>query len=287
MEIAVSSYSFQRLINNGTYNQLSIIEKAKEIGFDAIEFVDICPHDETDKKEYAKKLKSECERLGMKISAFTFSADFLNGSDGNIQAETERVKSQIDLAEILGAKIIRHDATNGVKGKSFGMLLPVLADACRNVTEYAAEKGIKTTVENHGLFCQDSDRVIDLYTAVNHENFGILCDMGNFLCADENPMRAVAAVASLASYVHAKDFHLLSAEGTDPGEGFFRTRGGNYLRGAIIGHGNVPIKACLFALKNAGYNGTIAIEFEGIEDNIKALQIGLANLRRYTEELEM
>ena len=38
------------------------------------------------------------------------------------------------------------------------------------MTEYAAAKGIKTMVENHGFFCQDSDRVEKLVTAVAHPN---------------------------------------------------------------------------------------------------------------------
>lgn len=286
MEAAVSSYSFQKLLNDGTYNQFSIIEKAKEMGFSAIEFVDIVPHDGTDKKEYAKKLKEESERVGIEISAFTFGADFLNGSDGDTKAEIERVKSQVDIAEILGVKVIRHDATRGADGKTFEMVLPVLADACREVTEYAQKKGIKTTVENHGFFCQDSSRVLALYSAVNHENFGLLCDMGNFLCADENPLDAVSKVAPFALYVHAKDFHVLLSEGADPGVGFFRSRGGNYLRGAIVGHGNVPVRTCLYLLKKAGYDGYVTIEFEGLEENISALSMGLENLKRYIKEIE-
>lgn len=62
------------------------------------------------------------------------------------------------------------------------------------MTAYAAEKGIKTAVENHGTFCQDSDRVELLVNTVAHDNFGLLVDMGNFLCADENPAAAVGAL---------------------------------------------------------------------------------------------
>jgi len=47
----------------------------------------------------------------------------------------------------------------------------------------------------------------------------------------------------------------------------------------------LPIKSCLFALKRVGYDGMMAIEFEGMEDNTEAMRIGLANLRRYTEEI--
>ena len=285
MKIAVSSYSFSGVTQTGEYNQFTIIQKAKDMGFDAIEFVDIIPHDESTPVEYAKKLRAECARVGLPVSNFTFGADFINCPD--IHAEIERVKSMVDMADILGAKSLRHDATVGKPGVSFDKVLPVLADACRQVTEYAAQKGIVTMVENHGFFCQDSRRVEQLYNAVDHPNFGLLCDMGNFLCADENPAESFGIVAPYARYVHAKDFHIKSADQSNPGAGFFQSRNGTYLRGAIIGHGNVPVKHCLTALKRAGYQGSIAIEFEGMEATLKALEIGLANLRRYIAEVEL
>lgn len=281
MKIGVSSYSFSGVMRAGEYNQFTIIQKAKDMGFDGIEFVDILPHDGSCPEEYAKKLREECERLEMPILNFTFGADFVNCADR--KSEIERVKKMIDMAEILGAKSVRHDATVGKPGISFDSVLSDLAESCREITKYAEQKGISTMVENHGLFCQDSLRMERLYNAVNHPNFGLLCDMGNYLCADEDPARAFGITAPYARYVHAKDFHVKPAGGDDPGEGFFTSRAGAYLRGAIIGHGNVPVRQCLTALKRAEYKGNIAIEFEGMEYSIRALEIGLANLRRYVE----
>ena len=283
MKISVSSYSFNKLLSSNEMTQFDCISKAKEIGFDAIEFVDILAPDGVSKEEYAEILSKECKRLEMPISSFTFGADFLTGSDGNTNLEIERVKKMVDIALILGANLIRHDATTG-DGRSFDTILPIIADACREVTIYAATKGIKTTVENHGYFCQDSDRVEKLYNAVGNANFGLLADMGNFLCADEAPEKAFGKVAPYTFYAHAKDFHVKSAMLPNPGEGFFRSRSGNYLRGAIIGHGDVPVLHCIRALKNAKFDGYIAIEFEGMEETISAITIGYNNLKRYISE---
>ena len=260
MKIAVSTYSFNPLLLSGAITQFACIEKAVEMGFDAIEFVDILPHDGSSAEEYAKKLRAECEKHSLPISNYTFGADFLTDATTGFAA-----------------------GSRGFRG--FEEALPRLAEGCRAVTEYAAEKGIRTMVENHGLFCQDSCRVEKLINRVAHENFGLLCDMGNFLCVDEDPSLAYSRVAPYAFYAHAKDFHVKSGMEPNPGEGYWQSRGGNYLRGAIIGHGNVPVKQCLSILKNAGYNGTIAVEFEGLEDSFKGISIGLANLRRYTAEV--
>lgn len=288
MKIAVSSYSFSALLGTGELTQLSCIAKAKELGFDAIEFVDMLPHDGSTPEEYARTLRAECERLSMPISNYTFWAELVNCPD--LSAELERVKRQIDIAEILGVKSVRHDATGGFAAdkrafRSFDDALPILIPACRELTEYAAAKGIRTMVENHGFFAQDSRRVEKLVSGVARENFGTLMDMGNFLCADEDPLLACTRVAPYAFYAHAKDFIVKPATGADPGEGFFRSRCGNYLRGTIVGHGAVPVKACLSVLKRAGYDGYLGVEFEGMENTLQALQIGLANLRRYLSEI--
>ena len=139
-------------------------------------------------------------------------------------------------------------------------------------------------VENHGFFCQDSERVEQLANGVNHPNFGLLVDMGNFLCVDEDPALAVGRVAPYAFHVHAKDFHVKQGTDTNPGAGWFRSRGENYLRGAIIGHGIVPVLPCLRILKKAGYDGYLSVEFEGLEDPLRGVPMGLDNLRRYLAE---
>ncbi len=283
MKISASTYSFNRLLLDKRETQLSLIPLVKNMGYDAIEFVNIHPHDSSSKEEYAAKLCAECKKHELEISNLTLGADFFGAFGGDTRAQIEDLKKSIDLALILGAKSIRHDATNGDAVRSFDLCLPSLADAIRDVTEYGASKGVTTMVENHGYFCQDSYRVEKLFNAVNHPNFGLLCDMGNFLCADEAPDKAFGIVAKYAKYVHAKDFHVKSGLEPNPGEGFFKSRGGNYLRGAIIGHGNVPILLCLRTLMKYKYDGYIAIEFEGMEDNYKAMTIGLDNLKRYIE----
>ena len=286
MKIGVSSYSFHQLVSSGVMTQLEIIGKAKEMGFDVIEFSTFTlPEGETP-LSFAPKVREECDRVGISVANYTIFADFLNGSGGDWKAEVERLKEEVRIAAILGSPGMRHDATWGpakerIGAKSFDALLPILADGCRAISDYAAGHGIRTMVENHGYFAQDSERVEKLVTAVNHPNFGLLVDMGNFLCADEDPAVAVARVLPYAFHVHAKDFHVKSGMEADPGEGWFPTRAGNHLRGAIIGHGNVPVAQCVRLLKRAGYEGVLSVEFEGLEDPIKGIAIGQANLRRF------
>ncbi|MBP1756766.1 MAG: hypothetical protein H6Q59_3164 [Firmicutes bacterium] len=284
MRLAVSSYSFEKLISSGEMTQFDCIAKAKQIGFEAIEFVDILAPEGITIEEYASVLAQECAHQGIRISCFTFGADFILGSNGDTRSEIERVKKMIDIAAILGVNLVRHDATKG-DGRPFDTILPILIDACREITIYAASKGIRTTVENHGYFCQDSERLEKLYTGVTHRNFGILGDMGNFLCADEAPEKAFGRIAPYIFYAHAKDFYVKSGLYPNPGTGYFYSRSRNYLKGTIVGHGDVPILQCLRILKSVGYDSDIAIEFEGMEDTITGISVGYENLKRYINSI--
>ncbi len=285
MKIGVSSYSFSRLVRTGKMEQIAIIEKTKEIGFDVIEFSTIAVPEGKTLAGFAAELRTEADRVGLEIANYTIGADFLRGSNGDLEAEIERVKREVDIAEILGVPSMRHDASAGwpddhVGPKSFDAALPRLAEGCREVTRYAAEKGIRTMVENHGFFCQDSVRMEKLVTAVDHPNFGLLIDMGNFLCADDEPTTAVGRLMPYAFHCHTKDFHVKPGSDPYPGEGWLISRGGNYLRGAIVGHGNVPVLHCIKIIKRAGYDGVLSLEFEGIEDVLMGIQAGHDNLRR-------
>lgn len=290
MKIGVSSYSFSRLVNSGAMSQLDIIPKAKEMGFDVIEFSTFAlPEGETP-LTFAPRVKEECDRVGIDIANYTIWGDFINGSNGNWKDEAERLMGEVRVAQILGSPSMRHDATWGFsadyKGaRSFDNALPTLAKGCRAVTEFAADLGIKTMIENHGYFAQDSERVEKLICSVDHPNFGALVDMGNFLCVDEDPAKAVGRMMPYAFHVHAKDFHVKTGTASNPGSGWFSSRGGNYLRGAIIGHGEVPIVQCLKIMKGKKYDGVLSIEFEGIEEPLSGISIGLENLKRYVAEV--
>ncbi|MBN1943611.1 MAG: sugar phosphate isomerase/epimerase [Phycisphaerae bacterium] len=290
MKIGVSSYSFLRYLDEGSLDYLGVVAKAKEIGFDGVEYSSLgLPADDPKIIPLAQKIRAAAADAGMPIFSYTIFANFLQKNGW--QAEVERLKGEVKVAAELGVPCMRHDSTTKpLEGKdpadeaAFDEVLPILAKGCKAVTEYAADMGVKTMVENHGKFVQEATRCEKLMNAVNHENFGSLIDMGNFLCADDDPVSACKRMAPYVTHFHAKDFHVKPADAADPGEGWFKSRGGKYLRGSIIGHGNVDVPGCIRAVKDAGYDGALSIEFEGLEENYKALSIGLANLRRYVAE---
>ena len=57
MKISVSSYSFHQYIKAGKLTQFDCVAKAKEMGFDAIEFTDIIADGLDAQKQTAKSCK--------------------------------------------------------------------------------------------------------------------------------------------------------------------------------------------------------------------------------------
>lgn len=286
MQIGVSTYSFAQT----RLDLASVVDHTQEMGFDTIEFFSGFPTPEAGQscQEFAHAAREMCESRSLPISSYTVGADFLNVENGDWRAEVKRLHKEVDIARILGVPAMRHDVTRGfpaeqARPRGFADAVPVLAEACRAVTEYAASQGVKTMIENHGFFAQDSSRVEQLVNAVNHENFGVLLDIGNFLCVDEDPPSAVGRLLPYVFHVHAKDFHTKPGTAMNPGTGWFSSRAGNFLRGAIIGHGDVPLVQCIRLLHDYGYDGAVSIEFEGMEEPLQALGLGAANLRKAIE----
>ena len=278
MKIGVSSYSFSKYMHQTGADYFAVCDLAKKMGYDAIEFIDLSldVQPAASLTELAQAIRRHCEEINLPIAAYTVGADFLRPN------EVQAVRDKVDIAEALGAKVLRHDAAWSLpEGMDWRQLIEKIAPDVRRVTEYAAQKGIRTCTENHGYILQDAERVETLIRTVNHPNYGWLVDMGNFLCADEEPRHAVGVAAPYAVHAHVKDFLYKSGQEDMPVGGWFGTRGGNYLRGTVIGHGVVPVRACVHILQNAGYDGYLSVEFEGREETLPALE----NAREYLRKL--
>ncbi len=289
MKIGVSTYSFSQAVERGTLKYYDLLSKAKEMGFDVIEYAGLAVPEGSTLMDEARRTREISDQVGLPIVNYCASADFINGSNGDVEAEIARVQAQVDVAATLGCQTMRHDHSWGRfpaswKGlRTFDACLPQIAYGCRKVTEYAQAKGIRTMVENHGTFCQESLRIEKILNAVNHPNFGLLVDVGNFICADEDPAQAVGRLAPFAFHVHIKDFHLKSGLEPWPGEGWSQSRAGNWWRGAIIGHGNVPVAQCIRNVVRCGYDHVLSVEFEGMEDALWGIELGRLNILRFLE----
>lgn len=271
MKTCVSTYSFGRYFNE--LGLAGTICKAAEMGFDAIEFVE---GDWMRGADAAEVIRTTCAEVGITPLALCVGADFLNNG-----GEVERVEALVRFAKEMGVSMLRHDVVYSDQGLGFDEIIQRIAPKIRRVAAYAEGLGVRTMTENHGFVSQDAHRVKALIEAVNHRNFGALIDIGNFLCADEYPPQSVKTVLPYVVHVHAKDFFVEPDNKPQTGSGWFKSRGGNYLRGTVIGHGNADAAKSIRLIRESGYDGYITVEFEGTEDNLQGIQLGLDNLRSF------
>lgn len=283
MKLSISTYSFYRLIAEGKMTWFDAIDKTKELGCDGVEicYCDKTPDGSSD-MDYTTRLVNHAREIGLEVPMYTNGANFLQK---DIAAEVERVKGNIDIAAANGIKKMRHDIAWGFFPEYEGIqtwqsAVRYVAPAIREVSEYAASKGVTNCSENHGRLFQDSDRMLALFDAVNHPNYRWLCDIGNFGGVDEDCATAVSKLLPFLTHVHAKDSFRRSGMMPNPGRGWNRTRGGNYRRPTICGHGDVPVQQILENIAATGYDGYVSLEFEGIEDVLTAVEISVENLKR-------
>ncbi len=293
MKFGFSSYSFHQRISTGEMSLFDVIDWIADSEGEHLELASIydgadspIPNAASD-LAFVDKVAEHAANRGVTLSNMAIGASFL-GDDAENAAEVERVKAHVDLIERLGIKLMRHDVVRhaGLEGDdtpAFEEALPKIVKAAKEIAQYAATKGITTSLENHGFFVQSSDRVRRIVHAVDEPNFKTTLDIGNFLCVDEDPTVAVPSNLPYAMIVHFKDFYVRPA-GRNPGEGWFRSRGGKYLRGAIVGNGDLDTWSVAKSIKESGYDGFASIEFEGHEDCLIGCSRGIANAKRIYAE---
>jgi len=295
MRIGLSSYSLDRLIKAGQMNLMEAIDWTAKNGAEVMELVPFAfRFDDRDTGKIDLDLIGRARRraadAGISLVNYSVLANLLQEGEAQ-EREIARVCHEVDIAAELGLKQMRHDISafrrpmDQSTQADFDRLLPTMADAAARISGHGKKRGVMTLLENHGFFVNGCDRVERLLDAVDTGNYGLLLDTGNIICVDEDPAAAAVRLAKRCVMVHLKDFYVRTR---DPGDAsqfdcagqWFRSRGGKYLRGAILGQGDLDVPAALKALKDAGFQGDIAIEFEGMEEPRLASAVSLMNARR-------
>ncbi|MFJ7933309.1 sugar phosphate isomerase/epimerase family protein [Sporosarcina sp. NPDC096371] len=289
MKIGLSTYSLLNAINAGEMDVLDVVQWIADNGGEHMEIV---PYGFTlvDNLELADAVREKAKEVGIELSNYSLPGNFVHDTEEEFEAEVERLKEHVDLINRMGIKHMRHDViafTLPPEKRTiahFEKSLPKIVEGSRRIADYAAQFGITTTIENHGSAVQHSDRVQRVIEAVDRPNFKTTLDIGNFLCVDEDPIVGVKKNLPYASLVHFKDFYVRPFY-QDPGAGkWFRTSNDNYLRGSIVGQGDINIREIIKLIKDSGYDGNITLEFEGMEECREASKIGMDNIKRFWAE---
>ncbi|MFK7691480.1 sugar phosphate isomerase/epimerase family protein [Paenibacillus sp. HJGM_3] len=289
MKVGLSTYSLLNALKSGEMTVLDVVQWIADNGGEHMEMVPY-GYSVEDNHELADAIREKAQSVGIALSNYSMPANFVQDTESAFEEEVTRVKRHVDVVHRMGVKHMRHDVTaftlpiEKTTIAWFEASLPLIVKGSRMIADYAAQLGITTTIENHGFSVQASDRVQRVLQAVDRSNFKTTLDIGNFMCVDENPIIGVMNNLPYASLIHFKDFYFRPYD-EPPGDGvWFTTTHGNFLRGAIVGHGDIPIRKIVKLIKQSGYDGYITVEFEGLEECKAASRIAMDNLRRLWQE---
>ena len=140
-----------------------------------------------------------------------------------------------------------------------------MLQACREIGEYAAERGVTFAVETGPEL---PERLKELLDDVGSKGFGVNMDPANLvMCTGADPVEAVHILKEYIVHTHAKDgkgfiidphrVYSFFAEG-----GIEDLRLSDYFLEVPLGEGNVPFPEYLNALEEIGYHGFLTVERE-------------------------
>jgi sugar phosphate isomerase/epimerase len=303
LKIGLSTYSMQKAIDSGRMDVIEVMRFAKEIGASNVELVPFgyTLHDDKTGEfndSLIERIFEESKSLSLPLSNYAVLGDLLKPDADGRKSEVERLKRHIDVAARLGLKRMRHDVSSFRRPLEtntpldFEREFPLMVEACRELADYASQYGITTMVENHGFFVNGADRVIRLWSAVDRSNFGLLCDIGNFICVEDDPVVAVKKVLKYVRMFHLKDFYVRRADKLPELGGLFRcdsgcwfsSNSGRYmLRGSILGQGDIDIESIFKEIKAADPDVPATVEFEGMEVSEAGAEMGLKAANYYSK----
>lgn len=153
---------------------------AKELGIDAIEYVNQFFKNKANDEKYLGELKKICADQGVK------SLLIMVDGEGNLGEKDEKKRKQavtnhhkwVHAAKFLGCHSIRVNARSNAKGYDEQMKLA--AEGLRQLTEYGDKHGINVIVENHGGLSSNGKWLAGVMKLVDHPRVGTLPDFGNF-----------------------------------------------------------------------------------------------------------
>jgi sugar phosphate isomerase/epimerase len=113
-------------------------------------------------------------RLGLQPVCVSPSTDFLEPRHGSVQADIDEVCRHVDLAARLGAPLVRPFAANTLpEGTDRDAAIGAIGEALRECGRYAASKGVRLAVENHGQFPGVSENMVAILRAADHSAVGL------------------------------------------------------------------------------------------------------------------
>ncbi len=253
--LSLAQWSLHREIETGKLDPFDFPKVAKELGFDAVEWVDQLYEKQIDSMGFdavIKRWKEDSDKYEIKnVLIMVDRAGDLSHSNDQKRAEAvEMHKKYIDAAAYLGCHAIRVNTFGTFNANEWKK---TTYDGLKQLSEYASTKNISVLAENHGWYSSDPRLLVPIINNINLDNCGILADFGNWCikrtkdenwgdCAEEYPDKyeGFKLLMTKAQAVSAKSYEF--------------DENGNET--------TLDFEKFMAIIKKSGYKGYISVEYE-------------------------
>jgi len=261
-KMSLAQWSLHKaILDEKTLDPLDFSKKAKELGFDGVEYVSQLYKSELAKQKDPKKGMENLLK-SLKDSSKKYQVEnvlIMVDGEGNLASlntaernqSIENHKKWVDAAAYLGCHSIRVNAHGNGSAEEVAQ---AAIESLGKLSDYAKEKNINIIVENHGGYTSNGAWLADVMTRIGKDNCGTLPDFGNF-CQTKNYgsindkncenaydiYKGVKELMPFAKGVSAKSYDF-SEDGKQP---------------------KIDYVKMLNIVKDAGYKDYIGVEYEG------------------------
>jgi sugar phosphate isomerase/epimerase len=260
--ISLAEWSLHRTLQAGKLTNLDFPKVTKkDLGIDAVEYVNAFFKDKAEDKEYLKELKQRCDDLEVRSLLIMCDGEGHLG-DPNEAARKKAVENHhrwVSAAKYLGCHSIR---VNAHSSGSYEEQRDRAADGLSRLGDFADQHGINVIVENHGGLSSNGKWLKEVMELCGRPNVGTLPDFGNF--GDYDRYQGVKELMPYAKGVSAKS-HEFDEEGNEKRTDYHK------------------MMKIVLAAK---FNGYVGIEWEGGEpDEMEGIRLTKKLLERVRDDL--
>jgi len=285
MKVGIDSYCYHRFFGevyphqNQPAKQMTLedfIKRAKELDVDGVS-LESCFVPRFD-QEYLSEIKGMLDEFNFDRVYAWGHPDGLEG--GKNEAAYDEMVEHIEYANAIGAEVMRVVGSSLMfRFEDHGPQIEKLSRMFTNAMKVADTYGIKMADENHIDY--NADEMLELIHNVNHPNFGINFDTGNFLRVLDDPIQGMEKLAKFTFSTHVKDLKINPQAAVNDWYFFSCTP---------VGDGLVDNQKLAQLLKNANYEGFLAMEIDTLhpdynDDEDSAVAQSVKELKKIAQNL--
>ena len=286
MKVGIDSYCYHRFLGEVYPHQKApdkqmtmedFINRAKELDVDGVS-LESCFFPRFD-AAYLSEVKGMLDEFKFDRVYAWGHPDGLEG--GKNEAAYDEMVDHIEYANAIGAKVMRVVGSSLMfRFEDHGPQIEKLSRMFTNAMKVADKYGIKLADENHIDY--NADEMLELIHNVNHPNFGINFDTGNFMRVLDDPIQGMEKLARFTFSTHVKDLKINPQAAVNDWYFFSCTP---------VGDGIVDNQKLAQLLKDANYEGFLAMEIDTLhpdynDDEDAAVAKSVAELKRIAQNLE-